>query len=324
MQLFKDSTPAVVYITNLRSGRDQFTLDMTELPQGAGSGIIWDDEGHVITNLHVVKDASDLLVSLTGGFVKGGASDTDFKAKMIGFDEDKDIAVLKIDVSDKKILHPLHLGDSSDLQVGQRVYAIGNPFGLDHTLTTGVISGTQREIISGINGRPIQGVIQIDAAINPGNSGGPLLDSAGELIGINTAIYSPSGASAGVGFAVPIDVLRSSVEQIIKHGRVIRPILGIAFAPEQSVEQLGVQGILVLDTRKGGPAAKAGIQGTSRDQNGRLVLGDIIVKFNDKPVRSSSDLYKGLDGCAIGDTVDLEVLRQNSREHVNLVLAPSS
>jgi len=223
-----------------------------------------------------------------------------------------------------QVLQPLPQGDSADLVVGQKVYAIGNPFGLDHSLTTGVISGMQREISSGINGRPIQGVVQIDAAINPGNSGGPLLDSGGELIGINTAIYSPSGANAGVGFAVPIDILKSSVAQIIKFGKVVRPILGIAFAPEASVEQLGVQGILVLDARKDGPANKAGVHGTSRDTNGRLVLGDVITRFNGQVIKTASDLYKQLDKCKVGDDVDMEVLRDTSKETITIHLEASS
>lgn len=322
VDLFRSSTPSVVYITNLASKRDQFTLDMMEIPQGAGSGTVWDTDGHIVTNYHVVKDASEMQVSLTGGFMNGGPDE--FKAKLVGFDADKDIAVLKIDVPDKQILHPLKLGESSDLLVGQKVYAIGNPFGLDHTLTTGVISGTGREINSGINGRPIQGAIQTDAAINPGNSGGPLIDSAGELIGINTAIYSPSGANAGIGFAVPIDVLRSSISQIIEHGKVVRPIIGIVLAPSETSEQLGVQGILVLDARKGGPAFKAGIRGTARDEYGRLILGDIIQSYNGKTIKSTSDLYRELDKCQIGDVIDLGVLRENTKERVQITLEPSS
>lgn len=322
IQVFKESTPSVVYITNLAVKRDQFTMDMQSIPQGAGSGTIWDSQGHIVTNYHVVKDASQLQVSLTGGFVAEGPDE--FKAKLVGFDADKDIAVLKIDVPESRLLQPLRLGDSSDLLVGQKVYAIGNPFGLDHSLTTGVISGMQREISSGINGRPIQGVVQIDAAINPGNSGGPLLDSGGDLIGINMAIYSPSGANAGVGFAVPIDILRSSVNQIIKYGKVVRPILGIAFAPEQTIEGLGVHGILVLDARKDLPAEKAGIKGTSRDSTGRLVLGDIITSFNGQAIRSSSDLFKQLDTCSLGDEVKMEVLRDNTQEELTIVLNASN
>ncbi len=194
------------------------------------------------------------------------------------------------------LLKPLPVCDiaAEPLQVGQKVFAIGNPFGLDQTLTVGVVSGTGREI-QGVGGRPIQDVIQTDAAINPGNSGGPLLDTSGCVIGINTAIFSTSGANAGVGFAIPGGVVDASVKQIIAYGRVVRPALGIAFAPDQTSEQLGVKGIMVLSAREGGPAYKAGLQGTSRDEYGRLVLGDIITGINGKSIRNSSDLYKVLD-----------------------------
>ncbi|KAK9914941.1 hypothetical protein WJX75_002591 [Coccomyxa subellipsoidea] len=322
VDLFKRNTPSVVFITNLAVRRDAFTLDMMEIPQGAGSGFVWDTDGHVCTNYHVIKGASDLQVTLTDG--------DEYAAEVVGFDGDRDVAVLQLKLPDdfnkKEKLHPVKLGTSADLLVGQRVYAIGNPFGLDHTLTTGVISGTGREISSGNTGRPIEDVIQTDAAINPGNSGGPLLNSSGELIGVNTAIYSPSGANSGVGFAVPVDVINSSVTQIIKFGKVIRPILGISFAPDQSVDQLqlGVQGILVLDARESGPAGSAGVHGTKRDQNGRLVLGDIITGFNNMRVRNASDLYKALDKCGIGDEVDLEVLRDNSKVHIKITLGASS
>eukprot|EP00884_Botryococcus_braunii_P016762 jgi/Botrbrau1/376/Bobra.110_2s0031.2 len=229
IDIFNRNRASVVYITNLAVRRDAFTMDLMAIPQGAGSGFVYDVDGHIITNYHVIKGANDLQVTLTEG--------EEYKASVIGFDQDKDIAVLKITVPDderKSLLQPIKLGDSSDLLVGQRVYAIGNPFGLDHTLTMGVISGTGREINSGNTGRPIEDVIQTDAAINPGNSGGPLLDSAGALIGVNTAIFSPSGANSGVGFAIPVDVVKSSVQQIILYGKVIRPILGIQFAPDQS------------------------------------------------------------------------------------------
>lgn len=315
VELFKKNTPSVVYITNLAVRRDAFTLDMLEIPQGAGSGFVWDKAGHVVTNYHVVKGASDVQVTMSGG--------KEYEAAVVGYDADKDIAVLLID-NDGEDLRPMDVGTSSDLLVGQRVYAIGNPFGLDHTLTMGVISGTGREINSGINGRPIQDVIQTDAAINPGNSGGPLLDSRGELIGINTAIYSPSGANTGVGFAIPVDIVRSSVEQIIRYGRVVRPVVGISFAPDAAVEQLGVRGVLVLDARKGGPAAKAGIKGTSRDDYGRLVLGDIIVAFNGAPVKTASDLYRNLDKCKVGETVGMQVLRGSGKEDVEVTLEASA
>lgn len=316
IQLFQRSRSSVVYITSLTTRRDAFTLNMLEIPQGEGSGFVWDADGHIVTNYHVIRGAADVLVTLTGGEGR--------QAKVVGYDDDKDVAVLKIDLKDLGPLKPLPLGSSSDLEVGQTVYAIGNPFGLDHTLTRGVISGTGREISSGNTGRPIQDVIQTDAAINPGNSGGPLLDSGGAMIGINTAIYSQSGNSAGVGFAIPVDVVKSSVDQIIRFGKVVRPIMGISFAPDQSVEQLGMNGVLVLNARDGGPAAKAGIQGSSRDEYGRLVLGDIILGINGKKIDTASDLYRILDKAAVGDQLDVEVLRLDSKQHLTITLEAST
>jgi len=300
VNLFKRNTPSVVYVTNLAVRRDQFTLDVINYPQGTGSGFIWDTKGHIVTNYHVIRNASDLQVTLQDQSV--------YNAKIVGFDEDKDVAVLQVDAPKENLL-PVTLTASDALQVGQQVYAIGNPFGLDHTLTTGIISGLNREIASSNSGRPIQNVIQTDAAINPGNSGGPLLNSAGNLIGVNTAIYSASGTSSGVGFAIPSDTVAGIVNQIIEFGRVTRPIIGISFAPDVSVEQLGLKGVLVLDATPGGPAARAGVQTTKRDRYGRLLLGDIITGINEEAVKNSSDLYRILDRCQVGQVVDLQVLR---------------
>mmetsp|Transcript_41751 Transcript_41751/g.67065 ORF Transcript_41751/g.67065 Transcript_41751/m.67065 type:complete len:279 (-) Transcript_41751:1711-2547(-) len=217
-------------------------------------------------------------------------------------------------------MRPLPIGTSSDLLVGQRVYAIGNPFGLDHTLTTGVISGLGREIQSGNTGRPIDGIIQTDAAINPGNSGGPLLDSSGRLIGINTAIYSTSGSSSGVGFALPSDMVSGIVDQIIRFGRVTRPIMGITFAPDAAVEQLGLGGVLVLDAREAGPAWRAGVKATSRDESGRLILGDVIVELDGNLIKNSSDLYRTLDKLNVGQQIQMEVMRGEIKVDLNLTL----
>ncbi|CAN6483670.1 unnamed protein product [Victoria cruziana] len=313
VRLFQENTPSVVYITNLAVRQDAFTLDVLEVPQGSGSGFVWDKEGHIVTNYHVIRGASDLRVTLS--------DQSTYEARVVGFDQDKDVAVLRIDAPDDK-LRPIPIGVSADLLVGQKVYAIGNPFGLDHTLTTGVISGLRREISSAATGRPIQDVIQTDAAINPGNSGGPLLDSSGSLIGVNTAIYSPSGASSGVGFSIPVDTVSGIVEQLVKFGKVTRPILGIKFAPDQSVEQLGVSGVLVLDAPPNGPAGKAGLQPTKRDSYGRLVLGDIITAMNGKKVSNGSDLYRILDQCKVGDTVIVEVLRGDHKEKLPVILEP--
>ncbi|KAK6913119.1 hypothetical protein RJ641_022720 [Dillenia turbinata] len=313
VRLFQENTPSVVYITNLAARQDAFTLDVFEVPQGSGSGFVWDKDGHIVTNYHVIRGASDLRVTL--------ADQSTYEAKVVGFDQDKDVAVLRIDALKDK-LRPIPVGVSADLLVGQKVYAIGNPFGLDHTLTTGVISGLRREISSAATGRPIQDVIQTDAAINPGNSGGPLLDSSGSLIGINTAIYSPSGASTGVGFSIPVDTVGGIVDQLVRFGKVTRPILGIKFAPDQSVEQIGVSGVLVLDAPPNGPAGKAGLLPTKRDGYGRLILGDIITSVNGKKVTNGSDLYRILDQCKVGDKVIVEVLRGDHLEKIPVILEP--
>lgn len=313
VRLFQENTPSVVYITNLAVKQDAFTLDVLEVPQGSGSGFVWDRDGHIVTNYHVIRGASDLRVTL--------ADQTTYDAKVVGFDQDKDVAVLRVDAPKDK-LRPIPVGVSADLLVGQKVFAIGNPFGLDHTLTTGVISGLRREISSAATGRPIQDVIQTDAAINPGNSGGPLLDSSGSLIGINTAIYSPSGASSGVGFSIPVDTVGGIVDQLVRFGKVTRPILGIKFAPDQSVEQLGVSGVLVLDAPANGPAGKAGLLSTKRDSYGRLILGDIITSVNGKKVSNGSDLYRILDQCAVGEKVIVEVLRGDHIEKIPVTLEP--
>ncbi|KAI3970505.1 hypothetical protein MKX01_024152 [Papaver californicum] len=315
VRLFQENTPSVVYITNLAVRQDAFTLDVLEVPQGSGSGFVWDKDGHIVTNYHVIRGASDLRVTL--------ADQSTFEAKVVGFDQDKDVAVLSVDAPKEK-LRPIPVGVSANLLVGQKVFAIGNPFGLDHTLTTGVISGLRREISSAATGRPIQDVIQTDAAINPGNSGGPLLDSSGSLIGINTAIYSPSGASSGVGFSIPVDTVGGIVDQLVKFGKVTRPILGIKFAPDQSVEQLGVSGVLVLDAPPNGPAGKAGLLATKRDSYGRLILGDIITSLNGKKVSNGSDLYRILDQCNVGDEVTVEVLRGDLKEKIPVVLEPKA
>nr|GMD54777.1 protease Do-like 1, chloroplastic [Ipomoea batatas] len=328
VRLFQENTPSVVYITNLAARQDVFTLDVFEVPQGSGSGFVWDRDGNIVTNYHVIRGASDLRVTLS--------DQSTYDAKVVGFDQDKDVAVLHIDAPKDK-LRPIPIGVSADLLVGQKVFAIGNPhltfeywykkpafpkFGLDHTLTTGVISGLRREINSAATGRPIQDVIQTDAAINPGNSGGPLLDSSGNLIGINTAIYSPSGASSGVGFSIPVDTVSGIVDQLVKFGKVTRPVLGIKFAPDQSVEQLGVSGVLVLDAPPNGPAGKAGLQSTKRDSYGRLVLGDIITSVNGKKVSNGTDLYRILDQCKVGEKVIVEVLRGDQKEKIPVILEP--
>ncbi|CAL6404401.1 unnamed protein product [Bathycoccus prasinos] len=329
VDLFTKSKSAVVFITNVAVRRDAFTLSLTEQPQGAGSGIIWDDEGHVVTNYHVIRNANELKVQFSlqnnrGPNSKGKINDVldACDAVVVGFDDDKDIAVLKLmdESCYTNKARALPIGSSSSLQVGQKVFAIGNPFGLDHTLTTGVVSGLSRQIQSGNTGRPIDGIIQTDAAINPGNSGGPLLNSSGQLIGLNTAIYSASGTSSGVGFALPVDMVTGIIDQIIRFGRVTRPIIGVSFAPDEIAEQLGLGGVLVLDAREGGPAERAGIRSTKRDDSGRLLLGDVIVGIDDEKIEDSYDLYRALDTHVVGDSVKVSVFRDTDRKVLDFLV----
>jgi S1-C subfamily serine protease len=308
--LFRQASPAVVNITAIGVEQDLFSLNLYQIPQGTGSGFVWDTNGDIITNFHVIQNADAAQVTL--------ADQSNWKAQVVGAAPDKDLAVLRIDAPASR-LHPIPIGTSKDLQVGQSVYAIGNPFGLDQTLTTGVISALNREIES-VTRRPIQGVIQSDAAINPGNSGGPLLDSAGRLIGVNTAIYSPSGTSAGIGFAIPVDTVNRIVPELIRSGKVTRPGLGIQIAEEQIAQRLGVTGILIVDVARGSAAAKAGIQPTRRDAEGRLRLGDIITAVDGKKVESANDLYLLLEKYKIGDAVNVSLLRNGKTVQARVML----
>ncbi len=308
--LFKRAAPSVVYITTLVRRRDVWTSNIYEIPQGAGSGFVWDEQGHIVTNNHVIQNANGAEVTLS--------DHTTWNAELVGVAPDKDLAVLRI-AAPKALLKPLAVGTSHDLEVGQEVLAIGNPFGLDQTLTTGVISALRREITS-LTRRPITGVIQTDAAINPGNSGGPLLDSSGRLIGINTQIYSPSGAFAGVGFAVPVDTVRRIVPQLLRYGRVIRAGLGVNIAEDGLAREIGVRGVLILNVPRGSAAAKAGLRGTMRGVGGRPELGDVIVAVEGKPIETLNDLYKRLDPHAVGDTVEITILREGNERRVRIKL----
>lgn len=311
VDLFREASPSVVYITKLAVRTDIFRRNFQEIPEGTGSGFIWDDQGHVVTNFHVIQGADAARVTLS--------DQTAWPADLVGYVAEKDVAVLKIEAP-TETLRALPVGTSSDLSVGQHVFAIGNPFGFDHTLSTGVISGLDREINS-VTRRPISGVIQTDAAINPGNSGGPLLDSAGRLIGMNTAIYSPSGAYAGIGFAVPVDTVRRMVTQLIEHGRVVRPGLGIQMATPELARRLRIRGVLIMGVDPNTAAAQAGLQPTRRDAMGRLVLGDIIVGVDDDAVDGPEDLYRILDRHAVGDEVRVKVMRRNERLELSVRLS---
>jgi S1-C subfamily serine protease len=310
IELFRQASPSVVYITSLALQRDIFNLNLFEIPQGTGSGFIWDQQGHIITNFHVIQDASGARVTL--------ADQSVWDAQLVGVARDQDLAVLFIPAP-KGRLRPMTIGTSADLLVGQKVFAIGNPFGLDQTLTTGIISALGREITA-VTGRSIADVIQTDAAINPGNSGGPLLDSAGRLIGVNTAIYSPSGSSAGIGFAVPVDTVNRVVPQLIRHGRVIRPGLGVQVAHDATARRMGLPGVLIMQVNKGGSAEAAGLRGTRRDAQGRLMLGDIIVSIDNDRVQSVNDLTNALDKHQVGDTVAVAIIRDDERQTVSVSL----
>ncbi|MBL8864445.1 MAG: trypsin-like peptidase domain-containing protein [Gemmataceae bacterium] len=309
--LFKNASPSVVHITTLNTRQDSMTFDVFQIPRGTGTGFVWDAEGRVVTNFHVIQGGDTAQVTL--------ADQTTWNARLVGAYPDKDLAVLTIDAPKDK-LRPIPLGRSNDLQVGQKVFAIGNPFGLDQSLTTGVISALGREIES-VTKRPIKDIIQTDAAINPGNSGGPLLDSAGRLIGVNTAIFSPSGAYAGIGFAIPVDEVNRIVPQLIRDGKVTRPVLGVQLAPEQFTKQWKLKGALVFGVQPDGPAAQAGLRPTRRDRAGRILLGDLITAVGDKPITSPNDLQDVLEKHKVGETVTVTTLRDDREMTFTLTLA---
>ncbi|HEY7424752.1 MAG TPA: trypsin-like peptidase domain-containing protein [Gemmataceae bacterium] len=309
--IYKQTKPSVVHITSLTVQRDEWTMNAQEVPEGTGSGFVWDKGGHVVTNYHVIKNAEAAHVTL--------ADHTTWRASLVGAAPDKDLAVLRIDAPEGKLV-PILVGTSSDLQVGQMVYAIGNPFGLDLTLTTGVVSALNREIQS-VTKRAIKNVIQTDAAINPGNSGGPLLDSAGRLIGVNTAIYSPSGSNAGIGFALPVDEVNRVVPQLIKNGKLERPGLGVKIAQDQLAADLGVaKGALIVNVLPQGPAAKAGLRPTKRTSSRHIHLGDVIVAIDDKPVEKANELFDVLEKYKIGDEVTLTLIRDGEQTQVKATL----
>jgi S1-C subfamily serine protease len=310
IKLFEDAQSSVVYITSLSVERDYLSMNVFEIPQGAGSGFIWNSEGYIVTNFHVIQNAQVARVTLS--------DQSTHEATLVGIEPDKDIAVIKIDGA-PSALNPIPVGTSKDLRVGQRVFAIGNPFGFDHTLTTGVISGLGREIQS-VTNRPIHGVIQTDAAINPGNSGGPLLDSSGRLIGMNTAIVSPSGAYAGIGFAVPVDTINRIVPQLIKSGRAKKPGLGIRVIESDLARRQGVVGAIIANVIPGSPADKAGLEGLHRTRSGGIELGDIITEINGEPVADGNALLRVLDERAPGDTVKLSVNRRGTYRELSVEL----
>jgi S1-C subfamily serine protease len=301
IELFEHSRDSVVFISTTQRVMDFWSRDIFTIPRGTGSGFVWDETGHVITNYHVVAGAAEARVRFSDG--------KEYAATLVGASPMHDLAVLRIPAKDKRL--PLPVGTSGDLKVGQKVFAIGNPFGLDWTLTTGIVSALDRSLKSE-DGEMVEHLIQTDAAINPGNSGGPLLDSAGRLIGITTAIYSPSGASAGVGFAVPVDTVNRVVPQLIAKGKYQRPALGIEVDQrlnEVASAHLGVKGVFVLRVRPGSGAEAAGLRGARMDQQNGFTPGDVITAVNGKKVESVPALLSRLDDFKIGETVKLTVLR---------------
>jgi len=316
IHIFEQSKSSVVYITTRERVMDPWTRNIFSIPKGTGSGFIWDDAGHVVTNYHVVADSSEARVRLSDG--------RDYKAELVGVSRPHDLAVLRIVVAFDRPPAVL-LGTSQDLLVGQKVFAIGNPFGLDWTLTTGIVSALDRSLPSD-QGTVIEHLIQTDAAINPGNSGGPLLDSAGRLIGINTAIFSPSGAFAGIGFAVPVDTVNRVVPELVSGGKYIRPALGIEVDEElnrQVTEKLGVEGVLVLRVTPGSPAEAAGLRGARINKDG-ITPGDIIVAIGGKPVDSVAKLLALLDDHRVGEAVPVEVLREGGKTELTVTLQAGS
>jgi S1-C subfamily serine protease len=315
IELFRRVSPSVVHITTLAAQRDLFSLNVQEVPRGTGTGFVWDAQGHIVTNFHVIQGANAARVTL--------ADQSSWDATLVGSFPDRDLAVLKIDAPAAK-LPPIPMGSSKDLQVGQRVLAIGNPFGLDQTLTTGVVSALNREIES-FNSRTIRGVVQTDAAINPGNSGGPLLDSAGRLIGVNTQIASPSGASAGIGFAIPADEVNRIVPQLIRDGRVTRPSLGLTAGPPGLSRALRLPpGITIIGATRGSPAAKAGLQPFRRARDGGILMGDVLTAVDGQPVQDLDDVLTLLEQKDVGDTVTLTLWNSGKTRQQRVALAAGS
>ena len=313
IELFERAGPSVVYITTRERQVNFWTMSVVEVPRGSGSGFIWDREGHIVTNYHVIQGAESAEVLFS--------DHSAYTATLVGISPDHDLALVKVKAP-VEILIPLPVGTSHDLQVGQKTFAIGSPFGLDKTLTTGVVSALGRTIEAS-SGRSIEDVIQTDAAINPGNSGGPLLDSSGRLIGVNTAIYSPSGAYAGVGFAVPVDTVNRIIPQLITHGRYIRPRLGVYINDQMGrriTNQIGVEGVLVLDLMPGSNAEKAGLQPTRLTRRGRVIVGDIIIQLGERKVRQVNDLFNALEQYHPGETVELTILRNSKSVNISVTL----
>jgi S1-C subfamily serine protease len=313
IDIFDQASPSVVFISTRQRVRDLWTRNVFSVPRGTGSGLVWDDLGHVVTNNHVIEGASEATVRLNDG--------RSYNAVLVGASPAHDLAVLRISVAFDRP-PPVPVGTSGDLKVGQKVFAIGNPFGLDYTLTSGLVSALDRSLTED-NGTTIEHLIQTDAAINPGNSGGPLLDSAGRLIGINTAIYSPSGAYAGIGFAVPVDEVNRVVPQLIARGKYMRPSLGVGVDADVNqllTEELGVEGVLLLKVEPGSAADAAGLRATTIDRDGNVIAGDVIVALDGQAVDSVATLLARLEDHQIGDRVTLRIWRAGRELDIDVSL----
>ena len=311
IQIYEQASPSLVQVTKLAQSTAFFGFDVQQVPRGVGSGFVWDEDGHIVTNYHVVDGADTVRVTL--------ADHTTLETQQIWAYPDQDIAVLSVNAA-KNQLRPIAIGSSQDLKVGQLCFALGDPFGLDQTMTMGIVSALGREI-QAANNHLIQGVIQTSAAINPGNSGGPLLDSAGRLIGMNTAILSPSGAFAGIGFAIPIDDINQVVTQLIRHGKIVRPGLGVRLAQDQTARRLGVkEGVLIGQVLRNSPASEAGLRGIGGDQSGHMYLGDVIVAIDGKPVRNVKDFLALMQQHQVGDTITVTIVRDDERQDVQMTL----
>ena len=311
-EVFQRASPAVVFVTSSELRRQRFTRNVTEIPRGAGSGFIWDAAaGLVVTNYHVVAGADRLTITL--------ADEDAFQAEVVGLAPERDLAVLRM-IDPPAGLVELPVGDSSELSVGRKVMAIGNPFGLDTTLTVGVVSALDREIQSPSN-RTIRGVIQTDAAINPGNSGGPLLNSMGQLVGVNTAIYSPSGGSAGIGFAIPVNTVSEVVPQLIAFGKIMRPVLGVELASDRWLRRYRVEGVPIVRTFRGFPADNAGMVGARRGSRGEIILGDVITEIEGERVANNDEFLSAMEKHRVGDTIDVVTTREGVEKRYSVELS---
>ena len=311
-EVFQKASPAVVFVTSTELRRQRFTRNIMEIPRGAGSGFVWDAEsGLVVTNYHVVAGADRLTISLE--------DETSFQAEVVGLAPERDLAVLRM-IEPPDNLAELPIGDSSELSVGRKVMAIGNPFGLDTTLTVGVVSALDREIQSPSN-RTIRGVIQTDAAINPGNSGGPLLNSLGQLVGVNTAIYSPSGGSAGIGFAIPVNTVSEVVPQLIAFGKIMRPVLGVELASDRWLRRYRVEGVPLVRTYRGFPAENAGMVGARRGSRGEIILGDVITAIDGERVVNNDEFLSAMEQHRVGDTIEIVTTREGQERRFSVELS---